>query len=143
MMKAISLWQPYATALVRGWKLFETRGWPMPEALIGVPIALAATKQIKGEQRKCFNAPRFQRVWRKFPLVNVPLEDLPRGCVLGTVVFEASRKIDYEWTVAVEEREFQLGDWQSGRWAWPVSNIAAFQEPVACRGGQGIWHWHG
>lgn len=45
-MKAISLWQPYASLIACGAKPFETRDWAPPEAMIGKPIAICAAKKI-------------------------------------------------------------------------------------------------
>lgn len=45
-MKAISLWQPYASLIASGFKPFETRDWAPPRELIGQPIAIHAAKKI-------------------------------------------------------------------------------------------------
>ena len=41
-MKAITLWQPYASLLVAGRKPHETRSWPPPDSLLGARIAIHA-----------------------------------------------------------------------------------------------------
>lgn len=48
-MKAISLWQPYASLIACGVKPFETRDWAPPRDLIGQPIAIHAAKKIDRE----------------------------------------------------------------------------------------------
>lgn len=45
-MKAISLWQPWASLIACGAKPFETRDWAPPAALIGQTIAICAAKKI-------------------------------------------------------------------------------------------------
>lgn len=45
-MKAISLWQPWASLIACGAKPFETRSWAPPRGLIGQPIAIHAAKKI-------------------------------------------------------------------------------------------------
>lgn len=45
-MKAISLWQPWASLIACGAKPFETRHWAPPRELIGQPIAIHAAKKI-------------------------------------------------------------------------------------------------
>lgn len=45
-MKAISLWQPWASLIACGAKPFETRSWAPPRELIGQPIAIHAAKKI-------------------------------------------------------------------------------------------------
>ena len=45
-MKAISLWQPWASLIACGAKPYETRSWAPPRDLIGKPIAIHAAKKI-------------------------------------------------------------------------------------------------
>jgi hypothetical protein len=45
-MKAISLWQPWASLIACGAKPFETRDWAPPRELIGQAIAIHAAKKI-------------------------------------------------------------------------------------------------
>jgi hypothetical protein len=45
-MKAISLWQPWASLIACGAKPFETRSWAPPRELIGQTIAIHAAKKI-------------------------------------------------------------------------------------------------
>lgn len=45
-MKAISLWQPWASLIAAGVKPFETRHWPPPRSLIGQTIAIHAAKKV-------------------------------------------------------------------------------------------------
>ena len=44
-MKAISLWQPYASLIAFGSKSYETRHWSPPDSLIGQRIAIHAAKR--------------------------------------------------------------------------------------------------
>lgn len=48
-MKAISLWQPWASLIACGAKPFETRHWAPPRELIGQTIAIHAAKKIDRE----------------------------------------------------------------------------------------------
>jgi hypothetical protein len=45
-MKAISLWQPWASLIACGAKPYETRSWAPPRHLIGQTIAIHAAKKI-------------------------------------------------------------------------------------------------
>ena len=45
-MKAISLWQPWASLIACGAKPFETRHWAPPRELIGQRIAIHAAKKV-------------------------------------------------------------------------------------------------
>lgn len=50
-MKAISLWQPWASLIACGAKPFETRHWAPPRDLIGTTIAIHAAKKIDKDAR--------------------------------------------------------------------------------------------
>lgn len=50
-MKAISLWQPWASLIAAGVKPFETRHWAPPDWLVGQTIAICAAKKIGKENR--------------------------------------------------------------------------------------------
>ncbi len=43
-MKALPLWQPWATLVALGAKRIETRSWPAPRWVLGERIAIHATK---------------------------------------------------------------------------------------------------
>jgi hypothetical protein len=45
-VKAISLWQPWASLIACGAKPFETRHWAPPQGLIGQTIAIHAAKKV-------------------------------------------------------------------------------------------------
>lgn len=45
-MKAISLWQPWASLIACGAKPYETRSWAPPRSMIGQPIAIHAAKKV-------------------------------------------------------------------------------------------------
>lgn len=51
-MKAISLWQPWASLIACGAKPYETRSWPPPRDLLGQTIAIHAAKKIDKEAAK-------------------------------------------------------------------------------------------
>jgi hypothetical protein len=50
-MKAISLWQPWASLIACGAKPFETRHWAPPRELIGATIAIHAAKKVDRDAR--------------------------------------------------------------------------------------------
>lgn len=44
-MKALSLWEPWATLIALGVKRIETRSWPAPSSLLGERFAVHAAKR--------------------------------------------------------------------------------------------------
>lgn len=122
-MKAITLWQPWATlcvlprpdsAIGRPYKNIETRSWPCPPSLIGQRIAIHAaargSRQLPREARPMMVGPSFNGgerfLWPGGMFgddVSVPL---PRGVIVGTaVVAECLPMVDertYDGHILVE-----------------------------------------
>ena len=138
-MKIISIWQPWATLLLHGLKLYETRGWPAPSSLIGQRIGIASTKQLKPEQLAAVATPRFQSVYATTGLP--PLTELPRGCILGTALLRSSEIMTAESMAAVTATERLFGYWTLDRYAWRLDEPVLFGEPIRARGGQGFWNF--
>lgn len=138
-MDVISIWQPYASLAIHGHKTIETRGWPIPKRLIRQRIGIAATKTIHPEQRRLFADPEFQKYYRETGLPDT-LEELPRGCVLGTALVHSCDPIDQETIEDITEAEFMFGDYGPGRYAWRLRAQQAFG-PFYARGQQGLWKW--
>ena len=50
-MKALTIWQPWASLIIAGAKPYEFRGWRAPRSLIGQRIVIhAAAKKLDGEE---------------------------------------------------------------------------------------------
>jgi hypothetical protein len=136
-MKVISVWQPWATLLIQGFKKFETRTWQAPTSVIGTRIGIAATKQIKQEQIVALMGQEFQHAYSQTGLS--ALTELPRGCILGTALLRSSEIMTAESMAAVTETERTFGYWTPGRFAWLLEDLAPYDQPIFARGGQGIW----
>ena len=161
-MKALTIWQPWASLLATGEKIYETRSWPTKYR---GPIAIHAAKKdpltipITPELEE--NALHNDKIgsWMF----------LPHGCVIavgelvncwhivwhpGTNV-DVAKHIDVGAESMVEdkhapgfgdyfvptEKEFALGDWTPGRYAWEIRNVRLLPHPVITRGRQGLWNW--
>lgn len=136
-MKALSLWQPWATLVALGLKRIETRSWST-QYRGGLAIHAA--------QR----APTVQDLRAIPPAVLMLLADagihstaqLPRGCYVAL-----AELVDVlEMTPAVIRRvrregrfEVDLGDWRPGRHAWLLQSVRALNPPRAARGRQGLF----
>lgn len=125
-MKALSLTQPWATAITLGIKTMETRSWCTNYR---GPLAIHASKAFPG--------------WAKdFAETEHTLGRLPARLPLGAIVAMADL-IDVLWTgevvhdITAVERLY--GDYSPGRCAWKLENVRALTTPVSCRGYQGLW----
>lgn len=132
-MKALPLWQPWASLVAMGAKRVETRSWPAPAAILGERVAIHACKT-RDHIALCETFP-FDRHIRD-------AAHLPLGALVGTVLVVRCSEITDASADALEEslpEEFALGNYMSGRFAWVLRDAQPFVEPVPFRGMQGIF----
>jgi hypothetical protein len=127
-MKAISIWQPWASAIFIG-KEYETRGWKTPyRGLLLIHAAQTWNQVCKISLYELQDA-------GILPHSNG--QDLyPLGVLLGQVELVDCLPTD---TLKVGENEQRLGNFLPGRFAWKLANPQRFERPIACRGRQGIF----
>jgi len=129
-MRAITLWQPWASAIAYGHKRIETRGWRPSEKVIGEcrPIAIHAAQRI--DFGGVPNSVRGLLAIPSFPTgAIIAIADI--RCVLP--VEDALERFGYL------EHERALGDFSEGRWGWVLSGIRRLTAPLFIGGRQGIW----
>lgn len=140
-MKVISIWQPFASLLISGNKVFETRTWPAPASAIGQTIGIASTKGIKPAQRAYFEDERFVDFYAATGLP--PLEELPCGYLLGTALLESSEVMTEEFLEEVSVIEQAFGYFELGNHAWRMVDRRPLEHPIPIRGAQGLYEWNG
>lgn len=133
MPKAISLWQPYATAIVAGLKTYETRSW---RTCYRGELAIHAAKKWGRDEQDILAF-----LMRKHPqLTQLWASTFPLGKVLGIVEL-----VDICRTEAVRDGipplERALGNYANNRFAWQLNLIERFEEPIPATGRQGFWNW--
>lgn len=138
-MKVISIWQPYASLIVHGFKTIETRGWAAPKSLLKERIGIAATKSITPAQVTAVQDPTFKRYYAETGLPG--LLDLPRGALLGTVLLNSCDPITEADLEDITEEEQCYGWFTPGRFAWRLRYPLIYERPVPVRGQQGIWDY--
>lgn len=138
-MKALSIWQPYASLIVTGNKFFETRAWPLPRAMHGQRIAIHSTKTILPQQRALWEDAEFRGYYDQTGLP-AP-EKLAFGCVVGSVILHSCEVIDAELLDDVTSEEQLYGYWEPGNYAWRLRQPVMFHEPIPAKGFQGFWNW--
>ena len=144
-MKALSLWQPYASLIAEGWKIQETRNWPAPVSIEGTRIAIHAAK------RRLY--PEDFNGYFKIMLLEALGKDwwnrIPFGALVATATLERSWKV--VWTdkakghpglhASLPERiNHNFGDFSEGRWIWQLGNVRCLPEPIPFRGARGIFN---
>lgn len=127
-MKAISLWQPWASYIAVGSKRFETRSWATQYR---GPLAIHAAKRpLSGLERELLE---------EWPL---PFGvSLPFGAIVATCNLVDCIRMTDDHIAGRDCRELELGDWYPGRYAWALVNVVPLPEPVPFRGAQGLFDW--
>lgn len=126
-MRAISLWQPWASALALGFKRVETRHWSTNYT---GPLVIHAAK-------------RWTPAEREFALTEyeggrLP-EHLPLGALVATCTLIGCRRTeDVSHQLGWLERMY--GNYDAGRFAWFLTDIKPLPEPIPYRGCQGFFN---
>jgi hypothetical protein len=126
-MRAISLWQPWATAIAVGIKKIETRHW---DAKFYGPIAIHAAKKYDENQRY-FTGELFARNL-------LPSLALPFGKIVAVAQLQFVRPTHHV-VDALTDLERELGNYETGRYAWHLSRITRLSEPIPFKGAQGFF----
>lgn len=150
-MKAITLWQPWASLIAYGAKHNETRSWPIKYR---GPIAIHAAA------RPCIHLADIDPEADNAACLVFEKEfyesSLPRGCVVATanlvecwkVVKHTQTAIILKQSNGVGEDKLPIdapylvfGDYSVGRYIWGFADVCMLPEPIPTRGMQGLWNW--
>lgn len=116
-MKALTLHQPWAWAIVAAGKDIENRTWKPPTSILGHRIAIHAGKtfDLTGANDICDM---------------LHLEQLPAAAEEGGIVGTA---IIAGWEAISSSR------WFNGPIGWRLTGIQRLATPIPCRGAQRLW----
>ena len=119
-MKAITLWQPWASLVVYGYKTVEYRTHDRFRHLVGSRVAIHAGQDVD---------PNLSKIRDRYPHVNWVLLLMPRGVVMGTAV-----------VVSVEPAQAVA---QGGKplFAYKLKNVERYKAFYSAKGRQGVWGW--
>ena len=163
-MKALSLWQPWATLLAGGAKRCETRGWATRHrgpllvhaakhwtrelfTLCGTDPFRAALARLGyppdvPEKRRGTFAPRglpFGVIVGRVDVVAcVPSEDVGAMDIEGDPCYWPGHPTYFPLQLSPTERAF--GDYSPGRFAFLCENAVLFKTPIPYRGEQGLFN---
>jgi activating signal cointegrator 1 len=145
-VKALSLWQPWASAIALGHKRIETRGWS--RAYRGELAIHAARTTLPG----LMSVRAYSDLWRAVlgddaaRGVVAAFDRLPFGAVVAVcrlrevvpvadLMDPTGKRLGGE----VGPLERQLGDYSAGRFAWVLEDVRPLRDPVPARGRQGLF----
>ncbi|GGZ02449.1 ASCH domain-containing protein [Novosphingobium colocasiae] len=161
-MKALTLWQPWASLVIAGAKPYEFRSWRPPASLIGQRIVIhAAARKVDreeacwlwtllmdrhhSEQERIAAAETCLHADIAIPILERGfmdgLEPLPLAAALGTAIVGEPRlgtRIAEEFGVPRANDSDRDSHANLG---WPMLDIEPWPEPIPMRGKQGLWNW--
>jgi len=128
-LTAITLHQPWASLVAKGWKQYETRDWPTNHRGL---IVIHAGRKPKGKQE----LREHDKVVASFKdLLN---EDCPYSAVVAIAELTDVILMTEEFINQQCPTELRCGDWKIGRYAFKLENIRAIA-PIPATGKQGLW----
>lgn len=134
-MKAISLWEPWATAIAIGAKSIETRGW---HTSYRGPLAIHAAKT--KEHGVIIYDSEVRPIFATSGIMQI--SDLAFGCVVATCTLKACWQTEHV-VGGISEQEKLFGNYARGRFAWVLEEVRRLPTPIPARGAQGFWDWDG
>ena len=132
-MKALTLWQPWASLVAIEAKKIETRSW---YTSYRGPLAIHAAKTKKS-----------LGLFMEDPFLDAlvsagyMLTTLPFGVIVATCNLTSVIRITDTNASRLSSNEISFGDYTPGRFAWMLDDIEPFESPVPVRGHQGLWNW--
>jgi hypothetical protein len=128
-MKAISLWQPWASLWCSDAKVHETRHWPtLYRGWLVVHAAKRRIDDLSGDRLDEICDGIWGHHWGL---------ELPRGALIGMVNLVSCLKMDKTAPDSDDDRE--CGDWSDERYAWRRGAFVVFQQAIPYRGAQGFF----
>lgn len=134
-MKALSLYQPWATLMAIGSKQIETRHW---STKYRGPLAIhAAKKIIPGFGQLCHTEPFKSALSR---VGYDEMECFEFGKVVAIVDLFAVEPTD-GLACDIPPSECSFGNYEAGRFAWLTKGVRKFPEAIPLIGRQGLFNW--
>ena len=157
-MKALTIWQPWASLIMVAAKPYEFRpksylryvGAPAIGERIVIHAGVRPVKpaeiedllsRLDTEDHTTGLIPAIARQVLERCRAAAKYQALPLGCGLGTAVLGKPRNAGVLFGGAVADSDRQAADEEAYNWAWPLESIHPFDAPVPMRGAQGFWRW--
>lgn len=124
VVRALTLWRPWDSAILFGGKRIENRPWAPWPRIHGLFICLHAGQKYDRDaavamvEAKLYTPPSPSSIYTK------------AGVIVGVA----------RVTGSVTESD---DPWFSGPYGWLLDDVTAFKEPVAAKGMQGLWKVEG
>jgi len=153
-MKAISLWQPWASAIACGSKTIETRHW---STKYRGPLAIHAAKHFDKEEliyfASCWHwCGALEPIGLKMGGKNSIIDLLPFGAIVAVCNLSACHSTGSLLNQFLNEKRYpkrggescawtenSMGDFSLGRFGWILKDIKPLKKPYLFKGSQGLF----
>lgn len=148
-MLALTVWQPWTSLIAELAKPIEWRGWPFPERMIGMRVAIhAGARPVKRTEIKELLLELHyygQAGTSLIPEIAIPLLErwhtspgaLPLSTVLCTAILgQPIRATDYAKSRGIDSTRID-----HAKYGWPLTDIEPVIPMAPARGTQGFWRW--
>ena len=141
-MKCLTVRQPYATLIIIGAKVWETRSW---DTSYRGPLVIHAAKRWTPNQRALIAQEPF-----KSALMEAGIYELPLGKVLGKVRLTYTTQCPEAGMITLphlfkpykmHEPERAFGNYEAGCYAWELRDPERLSIPISASGQQGFWQF--
>ena len=126
ILPVITLYQPWATWIMRGWKTIETRTHSRFSCLKGQRILIHSSKTMATLSNPYLTLEQ---------LASKPEMGLVTGCILGSAYVKDFRLLNGS------DSEDALIDCKGRLWGLFLEDIERWKYPIPEKGSQGIWHY--
>lgn len=157
-MKALTIWQPWASLIIAGAKPYEFRKNRAPRSIIDQRIVIHAGKHAidrdEVEDMLCLLTLRHEPDFtqdaaqlclhpgKAIPVLEAFMRgELPLGAGIGTAIVGPPRiGTDIASEFGVTRANDSIRDDQAN-WGWSMLDVEEWNAPVPARGMQGLWPW--
>jgi hypothetical protein len=157
-MKAITVWQPWASLIIIGAKPYEFRdrsylaciNHPQPGERIAVHASARPIRPVEVKDplfriggREDTTGLIVERAKQLLDRIRAAhrCRALPLGAVLGTAIIGTPCSAETIFGGSRGDAAPQDSDRGLFNWAWPLTSVEKFDVPVPARGQQGFWKW--
>lgn len=134
-MRALTIWQPYASLVAMGHKRVETRSWPTSHrGMLAIHASVFRDDFLRQSHGTIQNLLR-QRELRSLPA----WEAMPFGAVVAVAELVYCVQFTAENFDQFSTLEHELGYIATGRFGWVLTAVRPLDRPVPCRGANGVW----
>lgn len=141
-MKALTLWEPWASLMAWEKKKVETRGWATRyRGPIAIHAALKKPSFLGASEATIKFQDEYMRCRQEMFGNTARRDDLFLGCILCIADL-----VSIEETTVVRgdlsARELIFGNYEDGRYAWFFENVQRLDTPIAVKGNRMLWNWN-